>query len=189
MAGLIIGSLGFQRSGKTLLTYNIAESYRKRGLQIYSNMNVSGWKTISALDDIPFNHKPKVLLLDECYYFLDSRNWSNNTDASIFFNTIGKQNILLLFTAINIDMVEKRLREQCNYVYLCKSGPESFAYKQLDVQRNKARVFNVPKKNINWEDVRYNTLEVPDYVDCNLKNFRAKIDAAKKQTRLGFGMA
>lgn len=187
MAGLIIGSLGYQRSGKTLLTYLIAESYRNRGLQIYSNMNVNNWHTINSLDEIPFNHTPKVLLLDECYYFLDSRNWSNNTDASIFFNTIGKQNILLLFTAINIDMVEKRLREQCNYIYLCKGSSKAISYKLFDIQRNKSKVFRIDKSKMNWDKVNYNTLEVPNYVDCNLKNFRKKIELSQKNSRLGLG--
>lgn len=30
MAGIIIGAYGFQRSGKTLLAYMIAEGYRKK---------------------------------------------------------------------------------------------------------------------------------------------------------------
>lgn len=175
MPGIIVGSFGFQRSGKTLISYLLAEKFRKQGCEVYSNMTVENWHLIDSLNDIPFDYKPKVLLLDEVYFFLDSRNWANNTNSSIFFNTIGKQNILLIITAISPDTVEKRLRDQLNYCFLVKSNQKVIQYKMLDVQRRKSKVFTLNKENISEMDIRYDTTQVPEFVDCSLKKFREKV--------------
>jgi len=181
MAGIIVGAYGYQRSGKTLIAYMLADEYYHKGCEVYTNMEVEGWKKINSLTDIPFNYKPKVLLLDEVYYFMDSRNWKNNTDASIFFNTIGKQNILLLLTAISPDMVEMRLREQHNYMFLVKSDKYFIYYKLLDVVRKKEREFILPKSEELFKKLRYNTNQIPDLVDCSLKDFARKV---KKHTEI-----
>lgn len=175
MAGIIVGAYGYQRSGKTLIAYMMADEYYRMGCEVYSNMEVEGWNKINSLTDIPFNYKPKVLLLDEVYYFMDSRNWKNNTDASIFFNTIGKQNILLLLTAISPDMVEMRLRDQHNYMYLVKSDKNFIYYKLLDVVRRREREFMLPKNDELFKRLRYNTNQIPDLVDCSLKDFARKV--------------
>lgn len=171
MAGLICGFFGYQRSGKTLMAYLLATSFNKIGMNVYTNMNVSGWITIKSLNDIPLDYKPKVLLLDECYYFLDSRNWSNNTSASIFMNTIGKQSILLLYTSITPEMIDKRLREQSNYIFMAKKSETYISYKMFDCIRQKSRLFKIDTVNFDWSQVKYNTLEVPDYIEVQFKNF------------------
>ncbi|MEM0173432.1 MAG: hypothetical protein QXI16_02880 [Sulfolobaceae archaeon] len=176
MSGCIIGNFGFQRSGKTLLAYLIAEGYRKsENIPVYSNMTVKDWIKIKSLTDLPFNHEPKILLLDEAYYFMDSRNWQDNTDATIFFNTIGKQNILLIITAISPDMIEKRLRNQMNYVYLVKSDKDFIYYRVLDSVRQKAKDFSVRKCDELFNSLTYDTKQVPDVVDCTLKNFTERV--------------
>lgn len=176
MAGIIVGYFGFQRSGKTMKAYMDAERYRKQGMEVYSNMSVPEWNQIKALTDLPFNHDPKVLLLDEAYYFLDSRNWKNNTDATIFFNTIGKQNVLMLLTAIDPGTIELRLRNQMNFVHLVKSDSRFIYYKVLDVIRGHERVFALEKTQQLFDSLTYDTNQVPDIVDCSLKDFRKKVD-------------
>lgn len=178
MAGLICGFFGYQRSGKTLLAYLIASSlHDDMKMDVYTNMKVSGWITIKSLSEIPLDYKPKVLLLDECYYFLDSRNWSDNTSASIFINTIGKQNILLLYSSISPEMIDKRLREQSNYVFMAKKSNGYISYKLIDCIRNKSKILRLDTKTFDWSKVKYNTLEVPDYIEVKFKTFN--------RTRLG----
>lgn len=176
MAGIIVGYFGFQRSGKTMKAYLDAERYRKQGMEVYSNMNVPEWNKIQSLSDLPFNHEPKVLLLDEAYYFLDSRNWKNNTDATIFFNTIGKQNVLMLLTAVDPGTIELRLRNQVNFVHLVKSDQRFIYYKMMDVVRGHERVFTLEKTQQLFDSLTYDTNQVPDIVDCSLKDFRKKVD-------------
>lgn len=169
MAGLIVGFFGFQRSGKTLLAYKISDSYYRNGIKVYTNMEVEGFIKIKSLAEIPNDYTPKVLLLDEIYYFLDSRMWQNNTEATLFLNTLGKRNIMLLMTAINPGMIELRLREQMNYVFICKGDDKKITYKVIDVIRNKSNIVTVEKNAELFENVRYNTLQVPDFVDCSFK--------------------
>ena len=101
MPGLIVGAYGYQRSGKTLIAFLLAEKYYKLGIPVYTNMLVDGYIHIEKLDDIPVNNTPKVLLLDEVQYFLDSRTWNDNQESSIFFNSICKMNVLLLLTTFH----------------------------------------------------------------------------------------
>ncbi len=182
MAGMIAGFYGFQRSGKTLLAYLIAESLKsKYGIKVYTNMNVKGYKKIYSLNEIPLDYKPKILLLDEAYYFMDSRNWKNNTDTTIFFNTIGKQNILMLLTAISPDMIEKRLREQHNYMFIAKSNEIYISYKIVDIQRNKKSELNIKKSKEIFKKVKYDSMQVPDMVDCSIEQFNKKIREKNKK--------
>lgn len=176
MAGIIIGYVGYQRSGKTLRAYLDAERYRAKGCQVYSNMTVPGWHKLTSLTDLPFDYSPKVLLLDEAYSFMDSRNWQNFDDATIFFNTIGKQNILLLFTCVSLDELEKRVRGKMNYCYLVKSDSDFIYYKIIDVVRHKSKVEVMRKEQSLFDRLRYDTSQVPDLVDCSLKNFRTKVN-------------
>lgn len=175
MAGIIVGAYGFQRSGKSLVSFLMAEHYYKKGIPVYTNVHVEGYNKIERLDDIPFNTSPKVLWLDEVQYYLDSRNWQNNTQSSIFFNTIGKMNILLLLTTIHPDMVEIRLRRQHNFVFLVKSDSKNIYYRLIDNVRGNKKDFMIKKTEKLFEKVRYNSELVPDYVDCDLKRFVEKV--------------
>ncbi|NTV91479.1 MAG: hypothetical protein HGA22_14155 [Clostridiales bacterium] len=177
MAGIIVGYQGYQRSGKTLKAYMDAERYRNQGCKVYSNMtvNLPGWIKISSLSDVPFDYSPKVLLLDEVYSFLDSRNWSNFEDATIFFNTIGKQNIALLFTLVSLDELEKRVRGKMNFFYMVKSDEQVIHYKVIDVVRRKSQEFSLNKSPELFAKLHYDTNQVPDLVDCSLKDFRRKV--------------
>ena len=175
MAGIIIGAYGYQRSGKSLITHLIAEKYYKMGIKVYSNVIVKGYKLIERLDDIPINNEPKILWLDEVQYFLDSRTWQDNKDSSIFFNSIGKLNIMLLLTTIHPDMVEKRLRQQHNYVIIVKSDSKNIYYRVKDNVRNVYKDFVLIKNKELFDKVRYDSRQVPNYVDCNLKRFNEKV--------------
>jgi len=183
MPGIIVGSFGFQRSGKTLMAYLLADSFRKKGVEVYSNMDVPQWVKITALTDLPFNSDAKVLLLDEAYYFMDSRNWSDNTSSTIFFNTIGKQNICLILTAPFPDMIEKRLRDQMNYVYMVKGDQRRIHYKIIDAQRQKTKVFSIEKTQELFNSLEYDSNQVPDIVDCSLKDFKEKVDSYNNSKR------
>ncbi|MBP3284975.1 MAG: hypothetical protein J6M02_05705 [Clostridia bacterium] len=169
MAGLIVGFYGYQRSGKTLLSVIIARTLHEQyGVQVYTNMNVEDFIHIKSLSEVPFDYEPKILLLDEVYYFMDSRLWKNNSESSIFFNTLGKQNVLFLFTAISPDMVEKRIRNQQNYFFISKGDETRITYKMVDVQRQRSRVFKMEKNQKIYDFANYATQQVPDFVDCDV---------------------
>ena len=180
MAGIIIGAYGFQRSGKSLIAFLTAEKYFSKGCPVYTNVECEGYTKIARLDDIPFNNDPKVLWLDEVQYYMDSRKWMDNTESSIFFNTIGKQNICLLMTTIHPDMVDIRLRRQHNYVYLVKSDNKNIYYRLLDNVRRQAVDFTIEKTQNLFRNVRYDSRLVPDMIDCDLKRFAEKVRTITK---------
>jgi AAA+ superfamily predicted ATPase len=185
MAGLICGFYGYQRSGKTLLAYLIAKKYHSLGIPVYTNMETDEFKKIESLTEIPLNTDHKVLLLDEVYSFMDSRNWQDvKGNTSLFFNTIGKQNILLLMTAIIPSMIESRLRQQHNYMIIAKGSEKNIQYKIVDVQRNISSMFVLEKTKQLFKNLNYNTLQVPDLVDCNLKDFAEKVRRYKEKIKM-----
>lgn len=166
MAGLILGCYGFQRSGKTFIAALISEMLRsKYNFPVYTNMNSKNFIHITSLNEIPLDKKPKVLLIDEAYMSLDSRDWIKNSGITKFFNTIGKQNILLILTAPFPDMIEMRVRRQHNYVIFAKGSARSMTYKLIDMQRQKERIFTIPKSKEIFNMVEYDTLDFPDAIE------------------------
>jgi len=186
MPGIISGAYGAQRSGKTALSYLLAETYRKQGCPVYSNMEVEGWHKIESLTEIPLDYKPKTILLDECYYFLDARNWKDFKETSLFFNTIGKQRINLMFTGIHPDDLELRLRRQHNFMYLVKSDDNYIYYRMIDINRNNKRDFKIRKGQELWNQLKYDSDQVPGYVDMDVSKFleeKDKLLSKKKTTK------
>lgn len=166
MAGLIIGCYGFQRSGKTFIAALISEMLRsKYGYPVFTNINSKNFTHINSLNEIPLDKKPKVLLIDEAYMSLDSRDWQKNAGITKFFNTIGKQNILLILTAPFPDMIEMRVRRQHNYVIFAKGSSSCMTYKIIDMQRQKEKVFSIPKTKDVFSMVEYDTLDFPDAIE------------------------
>lgn len=184
MAGIINCYCGYQRSGKTLLAVLHAYELYQQGIPVYTNMYVKGWYHIRSLLDVPLDFKPKVLLLDEAYYFLDSRQWQSKKDdmSSLFFYTIGKQEILLQLTAVSPDTIEKRLRQQLNYMFISRNVHEKYIeYLSIDVQRGSERYFALEKNPELFQMLNYNTKQIPGYVDCNMVAFAEKVNAVNEK--------
>lgn len=175
MSGKIVGFFGFQRSGKTLLASILAEYLRTSyGIPVYTNMSVEGWTTIRSISEIPFNYASKIVLLDEIYFSLDSRAWKDNATSSIFLNTIGKQEILFLYTAISPDMVEMRLRDQTELIFIAKNIKSDYIeYMVIDTYRKSSNIISLKKSDQIFNYVKYDTKQVPGIVkfDINYEKF------------------
>lgn len=172
MAGKIIGCFGYQRQGKTLfavlLSLRLKELY---GIEIYTNMSIPGCKTVMSINEIPFDYQPKIFLVDEIYFSLDARNWKDNTSCSIFINTIGKQNILFIYTAISPDMVEMRIRKQTEYMIFAKKHKTHIEYGIFSCYRNVMNIIYLKLSDELFLYTRYDTTQVPFLVDFNV-NFK-----------------
>lgn len=169
MAGTICLFSGYQRSGKTLLAMLIAESYHRKGIPVYTNMNGTPFYQIEKLSDLPFNdYNPKVLLLDELHFFLNARNFKSQADFIYFLNTICKRNILFLGTTITLDMIDKNLRTQINYLFMSKKTKHAIHYRMIDVQKQMFKDFNISFANI--PDLQYQTLDIPKMFTFDIAN-------------------
>ena len=133
MSGSICLFAGMQRSGKSFLAVLISTYYNKKfKIPVYTNMDIPDFDIINFLSKLPINKEPKILLLDELHFYLNSRNFKTQADYIYFLNTICKRNIFLLGTCIHPDMIDKNLRIQLNYLTLCKSDNNYLYYKIFD---------------------------------------------------------
>ena len=115
---------GQQGSGKTTLAIYLARKIASisKEITIYTNMNVqndSQVKTVSDLGQIPFDRSPKILLVDEAMFTLDSRSHSSKqnkvwTRAQAFFR---KANFLMVcYMTHSVDLIDNRMRQQLVFV-------------------------------------------------------------------------
>ena len=180
MSGSVVLFSGLQRSGKTFLAALLATEYHKKyDIPVYTNMEMTSFNIIERLSDIPIDKKPKILLLDELHFYLNSRNFKNQADFIYFLNTICKRNILFLGTCIHPDMIDKNLRIQINYFVLCKADSQMLHYKFYDVQNLTEKLFSLKKDKFLFEKVDYDTLEIPNTFKFDIDNY-IKLNENKK---------
>ena len=108
-------------------------------------------------------------MLDEIYFSLDSRAWKDNATSSIFLNTIGKQEILFLYTAISPDMVEMRLRDQTELMFIAKNIKSDYIeYMVIDTYRKSSNNILLKKNDNVFNYVKYDTKQVPGIVKFDI---------------------
>jgi hypothetical protein len=180
MPGLILGIMGKQRSGKTLIAYKLVK-YLKLSLDIpvYTNIRSveDGFHWINSLEDFPLDLSPKILFIDEVYNGTDAQDYKKLKDISIFLNTIGKQNCLFVYTTIAPEMVYNRLRNQTQIAISVNSDDKCIFYRWVDFSRNAVHDFQVQKSQELFKDVRYDTSFIPLDFDWNMANWREKLKA------------
>lgn len=178
MPGTIIGVMGRQRSGKTLIAYKIAKYFSSLyGLPVYTNIYApdDGWNWVNSIEDFPLDLSPKVFLLDEIYNGTDSQDYRKLKEISIFINTVGKQNCLLIYTTIDASMVYNRLRNQTQVAVLVNSDSQNIYYQWVDINRLLSQSFIVPKCPALFKDVYYDTSFIPLDFDWNMKSWKEKL--------------
>ena len=73
-----------QRSGKTFLATLLSTEYKKNIIYPYILIWIYQNLIISALSEMPINKEPKILLLDELHFYLNSRNFKSQADFIYF---------------------------------------------------------------------------------------------------------
>lgn len=180
MSGSICLFSGMQRSGKTFMATLVATYYNKIfNIPVYTNMDIKEFERISHLSQIPVDKSPKILLLDELHFYLNSRNFKTQADFIYFLNTICKRNILFLATCIHPDMIDKNLRIQLNYFILCKSDNFNLYYKIFDVQNQISKLLTFKKSIELFEYTNYDTTEIPLTFHFDIDNY-IKLNENKK---------
>lgn len=190
MPGAMIGILGKQRSGKTLIAYKIAkgiqELCKQSGVKmpVYTNLwcpEDKDFTYINKLDELPLDLKPKIVLIDEIYNGCDAQDFRKLKDISIFINTLGKQNCLFLFTTIEASMVYNRIRNQMNLCILVKSSSQEIHYRMVFTDSMKIVDFVAKKEPKFFEGVNYDTNFIPLDFDWSMKGWRSKLKSFYKE--------
>lgn len=194
MPGGILGIYGQQRSGKTLIAYKLVKALqnysRKSGffLPVYTNLYCpedTSFLFVNSMDELPLDLSPKIVLIDEIYNGCDAQDYRKLKDISIFINTLGKQNCLLVFTSIDAQMVYNRIRNQMNAVILTKASATHIHYKIISMASGKVSDFVVKKDDVLFRDVFYDTNFIPLDFDWEMKSWRVKL---KKFYKDNYGM-
>ena len=190
MPGAMIGILGKQRSGKTLIAYKLAKELQniavERGIElpVYTNLWCpldKGFTYVNSIDELPLNLSPKVVLIDEIYNGCDAQDYRHLKDISIFINTLGKQNCLFLFTTIEAGMVYNRIRNQMNLAILVKANSEQIHYKLVFTDSMKEIDYLVKKEPDFFKNVNYDTNFIPLDFDWGMKGWRSKLTKFYKE--------
>lgn len=173
---MLIGVVGPQGSGKTLISMFLARCIATLSLEItiYTNANATGSNVvvISDLGEIPFDRNPKILILDEAMFSVDSRRAGSEsnviwTRAVAFFR---KANFLAVFFATHTPtMIDNRIREQMQYFIMCRKNKLEFQYMMLDMFSQQIKTFKMPKDNQKLYDfVSFDTYDFPNPIETEL---------------------
>lgn len=185
MAGAILGIYGKQRSGKTLFSYKLTKGIQQQYssstgklLRVYTNLYCpkdEGFTYVNSMSQLPLDLEPKIVLIDEIYNGCDAQDYRKLKDISIFINTIGKQNCLFIFTAIDPSMIYNRIRNQMTSVILVKSSKTHIHYKMINLSDLKETDSIVEKNAELFRDVNYDTNFIPLDFDWSMNDWRDKL--------------
>lgn len=190
MPGSIIGIIGKQRSGKTLIAYKIAKGIQDMSktiglhIPVYTNLwspQDKDFQYVNSIDNLPLSLEPKIVLIDEIYNGCDAQDFRKLKDISIFINTIGKQNCLFIYTSIDASMVYNRLRNQQNLAILVKADSKTIHYKLVFLDSNKELDYQVLKTPELFENVNYDTNFIPLDFNWSMDSWKEKLEEFYKK--------
>lgn len=164
-----LGIFGPQGSGKSFFAMVFARHLQSvdPDLDIYTNMNAQG-KNIHVINDmaqIPLKDgKSKVLIVDEAYFSLNSRNSSskhNQIWSSVFAYFRKADMVLSIFITHRPRMIDVNIREQLDYILMCRKNPTHFDYLLMDTVSEMTTPIMLPKHEKLFEFADYDTKDFP----------------------------
>lgn len=127
LPGTFVCSMGYLRSGKSMNTTRIA-AFGKRvlGMRVVSNFTLSfADYRVTSLEELRDEKIVSgcILCLDEMQTILDSRGFGDKEqmDLSRWLIWLGKLKVVLLYTTPHFGMVDVRLRQLTQWLYMCRS--------------------------------------------------------------------
>lgn len=176
----MIPVVGPQGSGKSLIslyfsriTCNLFKKEYGIILPIYTNINAFGDNiiVISDLGEIPFNRDPKILILDEAMFSMDSRR-SGSEENVIWSRMIAyfrKLNFCIVFFNTHTPaMMDSRIRDQAPYMIMCRKSKLRFEYLLLDLFSQQPKPFYIPKNQSVYDFCDFDTHDFPNPITTDL---------------------
>jgi len=127
---MIIIITGSKGDGKTLLGTYLTHILHDKGLKVLSNYKFNKISYTKATIERLFMHILKdkkilntVVILDEIQTLVDSRRFSSDINLLISYFALQtrKTNVYLIGTTQHFDMIEKRMRDNCDIMIECES--------------------------------------------------------------------
>lgn len=162
----IIGVIGLQGSGKTSFAVQYGRKFQMIDGQVYSNMNIQGFKNIRDYAEIPFNRKLKLLIIDEAMFSLDSRSFSSkdNKIFSRFLAYLRKINTQLIWITHFPNLIDSRLRSQTDYYVLCKKHKNQTRFIVINAFTLEQYSYKILRSPEFFKFCNYNTFDMPDII-------------------------
>jgi ABC-type dipeptide/oligopeptide/nickel transport system ATPase component len=192
---LKLGIFGPQGSGKSYFAMVLARllASMDSNVMIYTNMNVEG-HNIVVIDDLGMvpldDHVNKILIVDEAYYSLDSRN-SNSKQNSIWtkcFALFRKGDVVLsIFITHRPRMLDVNIREQLDMILMCRKNKVHFDYLLMDMITEQLKSIHLPKTKQMFDYADFDTKDMPypitvdSLVDSPLFKITTAKDIKQKQ--------
>jgi ABC-type dipeptide/oligopeptide/nickel transport system ATPase component len=196
---LKLGIFGPQGSGKSYFAMVLARllASMDSAVMIYTNMNVTG-HNIVVIDDLGMvpldDHINKILIVDEAYYSLDSRN-SNSKQNSIWtkcFALFRKGDVVLsIFITHRPRMLDVNIREQLDMILMCRKNKVHFDYLLMDMITEQLKSIHLPKTKQMFDYADFDTKDMPypitvdSLVDSPLFKITTAKDIKEKQKLRG----
>jgi len=175
-----LGVFGPQGSGKSTFAMVLARqlSAYDPDLDIYTNMNVTGHNlhVIDDLGQIPLKDgRNKMIIVDEAYFTLDARNANSkqNTIWTKAFALFRKSDLVLtVFITHRPRMLDVNIREQLDYILMCRKNPAHFDYLLMDTVTDEICSLQLPKNKAMFDFADFDTKDFPNpiTVDSLLTN-------------------
>lgn len=190
MPGVIVGAIGKQRSGKTLISYLLAKSLAMSAiesgssLRVYSNLyspKDDFMTYISSISQVPLDLDPKIVLIDEIYNGCDAQDYKKLNEISIFLNTIGKQNCMFLYTSIESGMVYNRIRNQTDVYILVRKNGNDITYRFYYPDSNTYIDKFLHLDDDLFSNIYYDTNFIPVRFDWSMTDWNKKLDEYYKK--------
>jgi RecA/RadA recombinase len=194
-----LGIFGPQGSGKSFFAMILSRylASMDKEVMIYTNMNVTGHNVvvIDDLGSVPLNdHVNKILIVDEAYYSLDSRN-SNSKQNSIWtkcFALFRKGDVVLsIFITHRPRMLDVNIREQLDMILMCRKNKVHFDYLLMDMITEQLKSITLPKTKQMFDYADFDTKDMPypitvdSLVDSPLFKITTAKDIKEKQKLRG----
>lgn len=197
---MLIGVFGPQGSGKTLVSMMFSRHVMSldENVLVYTNVNANGDRIINIddLGQIPLDRSPKILILDEAMFSIDSRRAGSESNV-IWTKLVAlfrKTNFLIVFFNTHTpNMIDNRIRDQLAYILMCRKSKKQFEYLFLDNMSYVTKPFYMPRSQSLYDYTDFDTYDFPNPIDIDelqekyekLFKVRNKKDKEKEKKALG----
>lgn len=172
---MLIGFVGNMGSGKTLgMTILAYRMHTQKGVPVYANYHTTFSQPIKSWDEV-YKIEAGLLLLDEAHVPFDSRAFADDHGRTHFILQTRKKSLTCMFTTQHISQVDKRIRNVCDVLGMCKKLGETLKIQMFDYQYDRPTklitirqvsryyplyntnelVYNFTKSRKGWQNKRY----------------------------------
>lgn len=185
---MLIGIFGQMGSGKTLIMSILAYELRKKGVELYTNYDLSGTtERIRTIEDLK-QKDTGIVALDEFWLTVDSRDWKNNIFWTQWILQTRKKNLIVFYTTQTTGQVDIRIRHATNLWIFCEKNKKKkyFRYTYLSgTNHTIVKSFKLSYEKAKAYYTKYDTYEVLKPIKSYVKSNKYKTYSVQENVSPG----